>query len=171
MRSMPSSGTWNKSNEKNGMSKNLITNYDIIKSMQSIHLLGFILIAVMGIIPIFDLAYGQTIIVNSTAPCFLNSSAGIDLWRQCGADEDWVAMALLPFEWITGGFFSLILASLIILGVYLKYHKVIYAFAVGMVFIPISFQFFPDQFLSFAAIAAFLGLTATVYYLIRDQIR
>ena len=131
----------------------------------------FILVAVIGVIPLFDNAYGQTIIVNSTAPCFMNFSAGIDLWRQCGADEDWVGMAILPFEYITGGFFSLILASLIILGVYLKYHKVIYAFAVGMVFIPISFQFFPDQFLSFAAIAAFLGLTATVYYLVRDQVR
>src|SRR3972149_10347740 len=101
----------------------------------------FILVAVIGVIPLFDNAYGQTIIVNSTAPCFMNFSAGIDLWRQCGADEDWVGMAILPFEYITGGFFSLILASLIILGVYLKYHKVIYAFAIGMVFIPISFQF------------------------------
>ena len=125
----------------------------------------------MGITPLFDLAYGQTIIVNSTAPCFLNSSAGIDLWRNCGADEDWVAMAILPFEWITGGFFSLILASLIILGVYLKYHKVIYAFGVGVVMLPISFQFFPDTFLSFAVIAVFLGLTAAVLYMIRDQIR
>ena len=116
-------------------------------------------------------AFAQTIIVNSTEPCFLNYTARIDMWRQCGMEDDWVAVAMLPFEWITGGFFSLILASLIILGVYLKYHKVIYAFAVGMVFIPISFQFFPDQFLSFAAIAAFLGLTATVYYLIRDQVR
>ena len=126
-----------------------------------------VVLSIGGITP----AFAQTIIVNSTEPCFLNYTAGIDMWRNCGADEDWVAMAMLPFEWITGGFFSLILASLIILGVYLKYHKVIYAFAVGMVFIPISFQFFPDQFLSFAAIAAFLGLTATVYYLVRDQVR
>jgi len=116
-------------------------------------------------------AFAQTIIVNETTPCFLNYTAGIDMWRNCGADEDWVAMAILPFEWITGGFFSLILASLIILGVYLKYHKVIYAFGVGVVFLPIAFQFFPDQFMSFAAIAAFLGLTAAVLYMIRDQIR
>ena len=126
-----------------------------------------VVLSIGGITP----AFAQTIIVNSTEPCFLNYTAGIDMWRQCGMEDDWVAVAMLPFEWITGGFFSLILASLIILGVYLKYHKVIYAFAVGMVFIPISFQFFPDQFLSFAAIAAFLGLTATVYYLVRDQVR
>ena len=116
-------------------------------------------------------AFAQTIIVNETTPCFLNYTAGIEMWENCGADEDWVAMAILPFEWITGGFFSLILASLVILGVYLKYHKVIYAFGVGMVFLPIAFQFFPDQFMSFAAIAAFLGLTAAVLYMIRDQIR
>src|SRR3990167_4715086 len=92
-------------------------------------------ISIGGITP----AFAQTIIVNSTEPCFLNYTAGIDMWRNCGADEDWVAMAILPFEWITGGYFSLILASVIILGVYLKYHKVIYAFGVGVVFLQISF--------------------------------
>ena len=116
-------------------------------------------------------AFAQTIIVNQTTPCFLNYTAGIDMWRNCGADDDWVAMAILPFEWVTGGFFSLILASIIILGVYLKYHKVIYAFGVGVVFLPISFQFFPDTFMSFAVIAVFLGLTAAILYMIRDQIR
>lgn len=116
-------------------------------------------------------AFAQSIIVNQTTPCFLNYTAGIHMWENCGADEDWVAMAILPFEWITGGFFSLILASLIILGVYLKYHKVIYAFGVGVIFLPISFQFFPDTFMSFAVIAVFLGLTAAVLYMIRDQIR
>ena len=133
----------------------------------NILLIFSVVISIGGITP----AFAQTIIVNSTTPCFLNYTAGIDMWRNCGADEDWVAMAMLPFEWITGGFFSLIIASVIILGVYLKYHKVIYAFGVGLVFLPISFQFFPDTFLSFAAIAAFLGLTAAVLYMIRDQIR
>lgn len=133
----------------------------------NIFLIISVLISIGGITP----AFAQTIIVNETTPCFLNYTAGIDMWQNCGADEDWVAMAILPFEWITGGFFSLILASVIILGVYLKYHKVIYAFGVGVVFLPISFQFFPDTFLSFAVIAVFLGLTATVLYMIRDQIR
>ena len=116
-------------------------------------------------------AFAQTIIVNETTPCFLNYTAGIDMWNNCGADEDWISMAILPFEWITGGYFSLIFASVIMLGVYLKYHKVIYAFAVGVVFLPISFQFFPDTFISFAVICVFLGLTATILYMIRDQIR
>ena len=142
-------------------------NLGILNRNMNILLIISVVLSIGGITP----AFAQTIIVNSTEPCFLNYTAGIDMWRQCGMEDDWVAVAMLPFEWITGGFFSLILASLIILGVYLKYHKVIYAFAVGMVFIPISFQFFPDQFLSFAAIAAFLGLTATVYYLVRDQVR
>ena len=168
---MPSSDTWKTTYEKNYMTKKIISNYTIIKSMQSTYLLGLILIAVIGVMPLFDNVYGQTIIVNSSTPCFLNYTAGIEMWRNCGADEDWVAMAILPFEWITGGYFSLILTSVVILGVYLKYHKVIYAFGIGIVFLPISFQFFPDQFLSFAAIAAFLGLTAAVLYMIRDQIR
>ena len=124
------------------------------------------------IIPSVNDAYAQQVItVNSTVPCFLNATAGIHMWENCGADEDFVSFALLPFEWITGGYFSMILISVIILAVYMKYQKAIYAVAIGVVFIPISFQFFPDQFLSFAAIAVFLGLTATVYYLIRDQLR
>lgn len=131
----------------------------------------YVILTVMPFMGIVSPSYAQTIIVNETTPCFLNYTAGIDMWENCGADEDWIAMAILPFEWITGGYFSLILASIIILGVYLKYHKVIYAFGVGVVFLPISFQFFPDQFLSFAVIALFLGLTATILYMIRDQIR
>ena len=114
-------------------------------------------------------AYAQeVIIVNQTTPCFLNFTAGIDMWENCGADEDYISFVMLPFEWITGGWFSMILVSVILLAVYLKYHKVIYAFAVGMIFLPISFQFFPESFIGFAVLVTSLGLAAAITWMVRE---
>ena len=124
------------------------------------------------IIPSVSDAFAQQVItVNSTTPCFLNATAGIHMWENCGADEDFVSFALLPFEWITGGYFSMILISIIILAVYMKYQKAIYAVAIGVVFIPISFQFFPDQFWGFIVILVVLGVAAGIIWLIRENIR
>ena len=110
----------------------------------------------------------ETIIVNQTTPCFLNYTAGVDMWENCGADEDYIDFVMLPFEWITGGWFSMILVSVILLMVYLKYHKVIYTFGIGMIFLPISFQFFPDQFIGFAVLVTSLGLAAAITWMIRE---
>ena len=123
-------------------------------------------------VPFLSDAYAQQVItVNSTTPCFLNATAGIHMWENCGADEDFISFALLPFEWITGGYFSMILISVLILAVYIKYHKAIYAVAIGVVFIPISFQFFPDQFWGFIVILVVLGVAAGIIWLIRENIR
>lgn len=124
------------------------------------------------IVPSVNDAFAQQVItVNSTTPCFLNATAGIHMWEECGADEDFISFALLPFEWITGGYFSMILISVIILAVYMKYQKAIYAVAIGVVFIPISFQFFPDQFWGFIVILVVLGVAAGIIWLIRENIR
>ena len=124
------------------------------------------------IVPSVNEAFAQQVItVNDTTPCFLNATAGIHMWENCGADEDFISFALLPFEWITGGYFSMILISVIILAVYMKYHKAIYAVAIGVVFIPISFQFFPDQFWGFIVILVVLGVAAGIIWLIRENIR
>ena len=65
----------------------------------------------------------------------------------------------------------MILISVIILAVYIKYHKAIYAVAIGVVFIPISFQFFPDQFWGFIIILVVLGVAAAIIWMIRENIR
>lgn len=137
----------------------------------NIHLIA--LLAISGIFTTGAISpvFAQTIIVNETAPCFLNATAGIHMWEQCGADEDFISFALLPFEWITGGYFSMILVSVVILAVYIKYHKVIYSVAIGVVFIPISFQFFPEQFWGFIIIVTVLGLAAGVIWMVREQTR
>ena len=132
----------------------------------------YLLLLAFLTIPFLSDAYAQQVItVNSTTPCFLNATAGIHMWENCGADEDFISFALLPFEWITGGYFSMILISVIILAVYIKYHKAIYAVAIGVVFIPISFQFFPDQFWGFIIILVVLGVAAGIIWLIRENIR
>ena len=132
-------------------------------------MLNYLLILLIST-PLFQTAFAQTTIdVNSTTPCFLNYTAGIDMWRQCGADEDFLTFALLPFEWITGGYFTMILVSIIILMVYIKYHNPIYPVAIGIIFLPVSFQFFPAQFLTWAVIFIFMALAAGIYFLIKRQ--
>jgi hypothetical protein len=96
--------------------------------------------------------------INVTQPCFMNFTAGAEMWNNCGANKDYIQFALLPFMWITGGWFSMILASVLILAVWIKYQKPIYPILIGIAFLPISYTLFPAQFLNFAIILALLGL-------------
>jgi len=119
----------------------------------------------MGVIPSFPLAIAQEVItVNQTQPCFLNYSAGVQMWRNCGYDVDYIDAALAPWEWITGGNFSLVIVSIFVLFSYIKYHKIVYPIMIGVMFLPISFFVFPDTFLSFAVLMTFLGLGILVWY-------
>lgn len=111
----------------------------------------------------------QIINVNQTDICFLNFSAGAEMWRNCGITTDYLQTALLPWEWITGGNFSLVLVSVFVTISYIKYHKVIYPILVGLLFIPVSFYVFPDQFLSFAIVAGGVGIGLLVAYVIYKQ--
>lgn len=123
-------------------------------------------------VPFVADAYAQEIIiVNETTPCFLNATAGIDMWSNCGADEDFVSFALLPFNWITGGYFSMILASVLILAVYIKYNKVIFAVGIGVVLIPSVYQFFPVDWWGFIIIVVALGVSVGIIWMIRENVR
>ncbi len=127
---------------------------------------------ILAMTPFFADAYAQeVIIVNETVPCFLNDTAGLEMWQNCGASEDFISFALLPFEWITGGYFSTIFVSIIILAVYIKYQKAIYPVAIGVVMIPIAFQFFPGAFWGFVIILVVMGVTAGLVWMIREQVR
>lgn len=121
------------------------------------------IVFMMGLIsPSF--AQEEVIIVNATEPCFLNYTAGVDMWRNCGYDVDYIDAALAPWEWITGGNFSLVIVSIFVLFSYIKYHKIVYPILIGIMFLPISFFVFPDTFLSFGIIMTFLGLGILVWY-------
>ena len=132
-----------------------------------------VLLAVIAISPIVQTAFGQEVIqVNSTSPCFLNATAGIHMLQNCmNGDRDIIKASLLGIQWITGGYFSMILVSLLVLAVYIKYNKVIYAVAIGVVFIPIAFQFFPGAWWGFIIPVVVLGVAVGIIYMIREQIR
>ena len=114
----------------------------------------------------YDDAFAQeTITVNNTTPCFLNYTASLDMWDNCGADEDYIDFALLPWEWITGGNFSLMLVSLLILITYIKYHKVVYPIMIGIMFLPVSYFVFPDTFLVWSILMVGVTMGILIWYI------
>ena len=113
-------------------------------------------------------ASAQTIInVNQTDVCFLNYTAGVDMWRNCGIGDDWLAFMILPWEWITGGYFSMILVAIIIMFSYIKYHKASYPLLIGTVYLPVAYTLFPDQFVIWAIIMTgfYFGIMITYIFI------
>ena len=111
----------------------------------------------------------QIISVNNTTPCFLNYTAASELWENCGMDDDYITTALLPWEWITGGNFSMILAGILVMFTYIKYHKVIYPILIGVFMLPLSFFVFPDSFLSWAGLMTFVSIGILIWYVFTRQ--
>lgn len=107
---------------------------------------------------------GQTVIINQTEPCFFNQTAGPRVWENCGVDEDYVQAFLLGWEWVTGGYFSLVLVSILVLMSYIKYRKVIYPILIGVMFLPVAYFIFPEVFLSFAILMTGVGVGILVWY-------
>lgn len=114
-----------------------------------------------GIEPVYA---QQSINVNQTTPCFLNYTAGYDMWENCGMGDDYLQTALLPWEWITGGNFSMMLAGVFVLFTYIKYHKAVYPIIIGIMMLPISYAVFPDTFLSWAIIMTFVTIGILIWY-------
>ncbi len=132
-----------------------------------------IIIAVMvvfsGVIGLND-AFAQTEInVTEAQPCFLNYTAGVQMWKNCGFQEDYLGAVLAPFEWVTGGLFSMIIVAVLIIMTYIKYHTIIYPIIIGVVMFPVSFFLFPENFLSFGILLAFVGIGALIWYIIVRQ--
>ena len=107
----------------------------------------------------------QIIHVNNTQVCFLNMSAGADLWQNCGMGNDYLTTAMLPFQWVTGGWFSMIMVSVFVLMTYIKYQKVVYPMIIGTIFLPISYFMFPTQFLSFAFLMVGCGIALLIGFI------
>ena len=122
-----------------------------------------LVIFMMGVIPP---SFAQEVItVNQTTPCFLNYTAGVEMWQNCGYDVDFLDAALSPWEWITGGYFSLIFVGIFVMFTYIKYHKIVYPIIIGVMFLPFSFFLFPDTFLSFAFLMTFIGIGILIWYI------
>jgi len=99
----------------------------------------------------------------------MNFTAGVKIWENCGMGEDYLEAALLGWEWVTGGFFSLVIVSLFIMISYIKYHKAVYPLLIGLIFLPISFWIFPDVFLTFGFIMMIVTLTILIWYIYIKQ--
>ena len=125
----------------------------------------------IGVIPPFlpTATAQEVIIVNQTTPCFLNYTAGVEMWQNCGFDVDYIDAALSPWEWITGGNFSMVIVSIFVLFSYIKYHKIVYPIMIGVMFLPISFFVFPDTFLSFSILMTFIGIGILIWYIFIRQ--
>ena len=129
----------------------------------------YIILAILAVSFVSNEAYAQSTVTiigdESTQPCFMNMTAGASMWDNCGADDDYLDFALMPFEYITGGYFSMIIVTIFIIMAYIKYHNVLYPILIGLLFLPISYTFFPDTFLVYAVTlvaVAFTGLIATM---------
>jgi len=99
----------------------------------------------------------------------MNFTAGANIFENCGFGDDYLQAALLPWEWITGGYFSLIIVSIFILISYIKYHKAVYPLLIGITFLPISFFIFPDVFLTFGFIMMIVVTTILAVYIYIKQ--
>jgi hypothetical protein len=128
---------------------------------------GFIILSVVSLTQTAEAQV--TIPVNQTQPCFFNYSAGADLWLNCGADEDYLDFALSSWEWITGGFFSMIVVSMFILVTYIKYQKATYPLMIGVMFLPVSFILFPDVFITWAGIMLAFAIGIIIWTVIIRQ--
>ena len=125
----------------------------------------YIILAVLAVSFGVNEAYAQNTVTitgdEDLTPCFLDMDAGFEMWENCGADDDYLDFALMPFEYITGGYFSMIIVTIFIIMAYIKYHNVLYPILIGLLFIPISYTFFPEVFLTYAltlVAVAFAGL-------------
>ena len=115
-------------------------------------------------------ANAQTIInVTETTPCFLNETAGVWVWRDCGVKDDYLTAMLLPWQWITGGYFSMILVAIFVLFSYIKYQRAIYPIIVGSLFLPISYYLFPEIFISYAILFATAAIGLMVIFMLMKQ--
>ena len=140
--------------------------------MDNVNTTSFLMIVTLSILSplLIGEASAQTEVnVTETVPCFLNYTAGVDMWRNCGMDTDFMGATLLPFEWVTGGLLSMIVVTILIIITYMKYRTIIYPIAIGFIMLPTSYWLFPDVFLSYAFIMAFVSIGLLIWYIIIRQ--
>lgn len=127
----------------------------------------FVILVLASTPIVFDDAFAQTTIeVGESTPCFMNYTAGVEMWSNCGMEEDPLGAVTLPFEWVTGGYFSLLVIGLIMLIVYIKYQTAIYPVAIGIVMLPTSYFLIPQQFFSFLILMMGVTVAAGIYYML-----
>lgn len=134
---------------------------------------GLILFAVMIVSLVFGSitpGYAQTTVtVEETTPCFMNYTASTDMWKNCGFKDDFLKAVIMPFEWVMGGYFTLVIVSILIIITYMKYQTVIYPLAIGIVMLPISSWAFPEMVIGYGIILFAVGVTGVIKIIMFKQ--
>lgn len=132
-----------------------------------------IVIAVLSLSPLFIDAHAQfEINVTESDPCFDNYNlTGIELLQDCGLDTDYMATVVYPFEWVTGGLFSMLIVVILIIMTWVKYHTPLYPLLIGVVMLPTSAYLFPDLFVSFGFILAIVSIGGIIWYIMTQRTR
>ncbi len=112
---------------------------------------------------------GARIEITSGEPCFLDEDAPHRVLQNCGAKDDWLAFALGPWEYVTGGLFSMVIVAILVLAVWAKYRQAIYPIFIGIVMLPLSWFLFPSHFLGFAVLLAAIGVGALIWWAVMRQ--
>ena len=64
----------------------------------------YVILAVLVISFVSNEAYAQSTVTivgdENLQPCFMNMTAGAQMWDNCGANEDYLDFALMPFEFL-----------------------------------------------------------------------
>lgn len=129
-----------------------------------------IMVTVLFTAGLTDSVHAQTTVdVAETTPCFMDYESGTEMWKNCGFEEDFIKATLMPFEWVMGGYFTLVIVSILIIITYMKYQTVIYPLAIGIVMLPISSWAFPEMVIGYGLILAAVGFTAIIKIIIFKQ--
>lgn len=119
--------------------------------------------------------YAQTTVdVGENTPCFMNYTAGVNMWENCnfgGADGDWLSAAVMPFEWVAGGYFTFIVVAILVSMSYIKYHEPLYPLAIGILYIPVAIFVIPEEIMSVAWVfsGVIIGSSIVMIYLQRTR--
>lgn len=134
----------------------------------------WMLVLAVTLLPLFinDAFAQQTVNVTSATPCWMNYTAtGIEVYQNCNVDTDYMAAVTGPFEWVTGGLFSMIIVIILIFMTWIKYKTPFYPITIGLIMLPTSLYLFPDEFASFAFLMVAVSIGAIVWYIMVQRTR
>jgi len=83
--------------------------------------------------------------------------------------KDFLQASLIGWQYITGGYFSMVFAAILCLFTYIKYHKIIYPIIIGFIMLPTSYFLFPATFFNYALIMLGVGVGILVWWVFISQ--
>ena len=131
----------------------------------------FSFLVFLSFVSIPDVSAQEMITVTETLPCFstVNVTSALDFLEGCGLDDDYLTFSFLGFEWLTGGRFAMVIAVIFTLVAYVKYHKPEFSIVIGFAFLPITYNYFPGEFLTFAFLMVAMVLTTYGFHMLIRQ--